>query len=106
MIRLFLYSKKDFSQVLLFSRRLKWRRIFKESKKNKLEKKVEDNKEEYVLDEKKRMLDDDEKAYKVLAMLLEPIVSEEFRMMNEAEKKDSVIPSFPTESKWDYRPRI
>lgn len=52
------------------------------------------------------MLDDDENAYKVLAMLLEPIVSEEFRMMNEVEKKDSVIPGFLAESKWDYRPRI
>lgn len=58
------------------------------------------------MDEKKRMLDDDENAYKVLAMLLEPIVSEEFRMMNEVENKDSVIPGFLTESKWDYRPRI
>ena len=58
------------------------------------------------MDEKKRMLDDDENAYKVLAMLLEPIVSEEFRMMNEVEKKDSVIPGFLIESKWDYRPRI
>lgn len=58
------------------------------------------------MDEKKRMLDDDENAYKVLAMLLEPIVSEEFRMMNEVEKKDSVIPGFLTESKRDYRPRI
>lgn len=58
------------------------------------------------MDEKKRMLDDDENVYKVLAMLLEPIVSEEFRMMNEVEKKDSVIPGFLTENKGDYRPRI
>ena len=43
--------------------------IFKESKKSKLEKKIEDSKEEYVLEEKKRMLDDDENAYTVLAML-------------------------------------
>lgn len=49
--------------------------------------------------EKKRMLDDDENAYKVLAMLLEPIVSEEFRSMNEEAKKDSVIPGFLTENK-------
>lgn len=55
---------------------------------------------------KKRMLDDDENAYTALAMLLEPIVSEEFRMMNEKAKKDSVIPGFLTENKGDYRPRI
>ena len=52
------------------------------------------------------MLDDDENAYTVLAMLFEPVISEKFRMMNEEEKKDSVIPGFLTESKWDYRPRI
>ena len=52
------------------------------------------------------MLDDDENAYKVLAMLFEPIISEEFRMMKEEEKKVSVIPGFLTESKRDYRPRI
>lgn len=58
------------------------------------------------MEEKKRMLDDDENAYKVLAMLFEPIISEEFRMMKEEEKKVSVIPGFLTESKRDYRPRI
>ena len=52
------------------------------------------------------MLDDDENVYTVLAMLLEPIVSEEFRMMNEKATKDSVIPGFLTENKGDYRPRI
>ena len=58
------------------------------------------------MEEKKRMLDDDENVYTVLAMLLEPIVSEEFRMMNEKATKDSVIPGFLTENKGDYRPRI
>ncbi len=58
------------------------------------------------MNEKTRMLDDDENAYKVLAMLFEPIISEEFRMMKEEEKKVSVIPGFLTESKRDYRPRI
>lgn len=58
------------------------------------------------MEEKKRMLDDDENAYTVLAMLFEPVISEEFRIMKEEEKKVSVIPGFVTESKWDYRPRI
>ena len=58
------------------------------------------------MEEKKRMLDDDENVYTVLAMLLEPIVSEEFRMMNEKATKDSVIPGFLNENKGDYRPRI
>lgn len=58
------------------------------------------------MNEKTRMLDDDENAYKVLAMLFEPIISEEFRMMKEEEKKVSVIPGFLIESKRDYRPRI
>ena len=58
------------------------------------------------MDEKKEMLDDDENAYKVLAMLFEPVISEEFWIMKEEEKKVSVIPGFVTESKWDYRPRI
>lgn len=74
--------------------------------KSKSGKKIEDNKEEYVLDEKKRMLDDDENAYKVLAMLFEPVISEEFWIMKEEEKKVSVIPGFVTENKGDYRPRI
>ena len=65
-----------------------------------------DNKEEYVLNEKKRMLYDDENAYTVLAMLFEPVISEEFRIMKEEEKKCSVIPGFLTKSKRDYRPRI
>lgn len=58
------------------------------------------------MDEKKRMLDDDENAYTVLAMLFEPAISEEFRIMKEEEKKVSVIPGFGTENKGDYRPRI
>lgn len=58
------------------------------------------------MDEKKRMLDEDENAYKVLAMLFEQIVSEEFRVMKEEKKKVSAIPGFLTESKGDYRPRI
>lgn len=58
------------------------------------------------MNEKTRMLDDDENAYKVLAMLFEPIISEEFRMMKEKEKKVSAIPGFLIESKRDYRPRI
>lgn len=52
------------------------------------------------------MLDDDENAYTVLAMLFEPVNSEEFRIMKEEEKKVSVIPGFVTENKGDYRPRI
>lgn len=58
------------------------------------------------MEEKKRMLDDNENAYMVLAMLFEPVISEEFRIMKEEEKKDSVIPGFLTKSKRDYRPRI
>lgn len=58
------------------------------------------------MNEKKRMLDDDENVYTVLAMLFEPVISEEFRIMKEGEKKDSVIPGFLTKSKRDYRPRI
>lgn len=74
--------------------------------KSKSGKKIEDNKEEYVLEEKKRMLDDDENAYTMLAMLFETVISEEFRIMKEEEKKVSVIPGFVTENKGDYRPRI
>lgn len=74
--------------------------------KSKSGKKIEDNKEEYVWEEKKRMLDDDENAYTVLAMLFETVISEEFRIMKEEEKKVSVIPGFVTENKGDYRPRI
>lgn len=74
--------------------------------KSKSGKKIEDNKEEYVLEETKRMLDDDENAYTVLAMLFEMVISEEFRIMKEEEKKVSVIPGFVTENKGDYRPRI
>ena len=80
--------------------------IFKESKKSKLGKKIEDNKEEYVLEEKKRILDDNENAYTVLAMLFETVISEEFWIMKEEEKKVSVIPGLVTENKGDYRPRI
>ena len=58
------------------------------------------------MEENKRMLDEDMNAYKVLVMLFEPIVSEEFRMRKEEEKKDSVIPAFLTENRGDYRPRI
>lgn len=58
------------------------------------------------MNEKKRMLYDDENAYTVLAMLFEPVISEEFRIMKEEEKKVSVIPGFLTKSKRDYRPRI
>ena len=58
------------------------------------------------MNEKKRMLYDDENAYTVLAMLFEPVIFEEFRIMKEEEKKCSVIPSFLTKSKRDYRPRI
>lgn len=58
------------------------------------------------MNEKKRMLYDDENAYTVLAMLFEPVISEEFRIMKEEEKKDSVIPGFVTENKGDYKPRI
>lgn len=52
------------------------------------------------------MLDDDENAYIVLAMLFETVISEEFWIMKEEEKKVSVIPGFVTENKGDYRPRI
>lgn len=55
---------------------------------------------------KKEMLDNDENAYTVLAMLFEPVISEEFRIMKEEEKKVSVIPGFVTENKGDYKPRI
>lgn len=58
------------------------------------------------MNEKKRMLYDDENAYTVLAMLFEPVISEEFRIMKEEEKKVSVIPGFVTENKEDYKPRI
>lgn len=58
------------------------------------------------MNEKKRMLYDDGNAYMVLAMLFEPVISEEFRIMKEEEKKVSVIPGFVTENKWDYKPRI
>lgn len=58
------------------------------------------------MEEKKRMLDDDENAYTVLAMLFETVISEEFWIMKEEEKKVSVIPGFVTENKGDYRPRI
>lgn len=58
------------------------------------------------MNEKKRMLYDDENAYTVLAMLFEPVISEEFRIMKEEEKKVSVIPGFVTENKGDYKPRI
>lgn len=58
------------------------------------------------MNEKKRMLYDDENAYTVLAMLFEPVISEEFRIMKEEEKKVSVIPGFVTENKRDYKPRI
>lgn len=52
------------------------------------------------------MLDDDENAYAVLAMLFEPVISEKFRIMKEEENKVSVIPGFVTENKGDYKPRI
>lgn len=58
------------------------------------------------MEEKKRMLDNDENAYTVLAMLFEPVISEEFRIIKEEEKKVSVIPGFVTENKGDYKPRI
>lgn len=52
------------------------------------------------------MLDDDENAYTVLAMLFDPVIPEEFRIMKEKEKKDSVIPGFLTKNKRNYKPRI
>lgn len=58
------------------------------------------------MEEKKRILDDNENAYTVLAMLFETVISEEFWIMKEEEKKVSVIPGFVTENKGDYRPRI
>ena len=58
------------------------------------------------MEEKKRILDDNENAYTVLAMLFETVISGEFRIMKEEEKKVSVIPGFVTENKGDYRPRI
>lgn len=58
------------------------------------------------MNEKKRMLDDDENANMMLAMLFEPVIPEGFRIMKEEEKKCSVIPGFLTKSKRDYRPRI
>ena len=98
--------RKNFFKFSLFQGVYSEGGIFKESKKSKLGKKIEDNKEEYVLEEKKRMLDDDENAYTVLAMLFETVISEEFWIMKEEEKKVSVIPGFVTENKGDYRPRI
>ena len=61
--------RKNFFKFSLFQGVYSEGGIFKESKKSKLGKKIEENKEEYVLEEKKRMLDDDENAYTVLAML-------------------------------------
>lgn len=58
------------------------------------------------MNEKNRMLDNDENAYMVLAMLFEPVISEGFRIMKEEEKKVSVIPGFVTENKGDYKTRI
>lgn len=55
---------------------------------------------------KNRMLDDDENAYTVLAMLFDPVIPEGFRIMKEKEKKDSVIPGFLTKNKRNYKPRI
>ena len=51
------------------------------------------------MEEKKRILDDNENAYTVLAMLFETVISEEFWIMKEEEKKVSVIPGFVTEKK-------
>ena len=58
------------------------------------------------MEEKKRILEDDEEAYTVLARLFETVISEEFWIRKEEEKKVSVIPGFVTENKGDYRPRI
>lgn len=52
------------------------------------------------------MLDDDENAYTVLAMLFDPVIPEGFRIMKEKEKKDAVIPGFLTKNKRNYKPRI
>ena len=98
--------RKNFLKFSLFQGVYSEGGIFKESKKSKLGKKIEENKEEYVLEEKKRILDDNENAYTVLAMLFETVISEEFWIMKEEEKKVSVIPGFVTENKGDYRPRI
>ncbi len=47
--------------------------------------------------ENRRMLDEDRNAYRLLAALFEPIVSEELRMRKVEEKKDYVISVFLTE---------
>ena len=52
----------------------------------------------------KRLLDDDKNAYKVLAMLLEPIVSESFEKMKkeqerEEEGEQSALPISNSESR-------
>ena len=41
----------------------------------------------------KRMLDDDKDAYKILAMLLEPIVSGFFEKMKKKQERDTLIQS-------------
>ena len=41
----------------------------------------------------KRMLDDDKDAYKILAMLLEPIVSGFFEKMKKEQERDTLIQS-------------
>lgn len=58
------------------------------------------------MEEKKRILDEDDNAYKVLAMLFEPIVSEEFQKIKEGEKKVSIMPALLAKKNTDYRPRI
>lgn len=58
------------------------------------------------MEEKKRILDEDDNAYKVLAMLFEPVVSEEFRKMKSEEKKISIIPASLNKESGNYRPRI
>lgn len=71
-----------------------------------MEEQKSNDKEDCVLEEKKRILDEDDNAYKVLAMLFEPIVSEEFQKIKEEEKKVSVIPALLAKESTDYRPRI
>lgn len=58
------------------------------------------------MEEQKRLLDEDDNAYKVLARLFEPMVSEEFQKKKTEEKKVSIIPALLNKESGNYRPRI
>lgn len=58
------------------------------------------------MEEKKRILDEDDNAYKVLAMLFEGMVTEEFQKIKDQEKKVSIIPALLAKESGNHRPRI